>query len=114
VLFREGQEGELQRFARSRLGPLLRVRNPQRRELLRTLRAYFESGMSASRSAAALHVHVNTVYYRLERLRGLLGPGFVEPLRALDLQIALLAQRLSGEDLEEPSEAEAENPDEIP
>jgi DNA-binding PucR family transcriptional regulator len=41
-----------------------------------------------------LHVHVNTVYYRVDRLKAILGERFAEPRRALDLQVALLAHRL--------------------
>jgi sugar diacid utilization regulator len=114
LLFRDGREGELRHFARSRLGPLLELREPQRTELLRTLAAYFESGMSASRAAAALHVHVNTVYYRVERLRRLLGSGFAEPLRAVDLQIALFAHRLVAIELEESSKRRPETLGDLP
>lgn len=103
LLFHEGGEEELRRFAQSRLGPLLALREPQRRELLRTLATYFEAGMSATRTAASLHVHVNTVYYRLGRLKALLGADFASALRALDLQIALLGERLIGDGLEDPS-----------
>jgi GAF domain-containing protein len=108
LLFREGGESDLRLFSRSRLGPLLQLRDQQRRDLLGTLSAYFEQGASVARTAAALHVHVNTVYYRLQRLRALLGPDFASPLRAVDLQIALLGQRLVGDGLEESSEAEPE------
>lgn len=104
MLFRDGGEDELRQFASSRLRPLLALREPRRRELLRTLGTYLEAQMSARRTAAALHVHVNTVYYRLERLRALLGDDFTMPLRALDLQIALLAQRLTGSLAETPKE----------
>jgi GAF domain-containing protein/sugar diacid utilization regulator len=103
LLFREGGEDELRRFSRSRLSPLLGLREQQRRALLKTLSTYFETGASPARTAASLHVHVNTVYYRLERLRALLGPDFASPLRALDLQIALLGERLTGDALEEAS-----------
>lgn len=108
LLFREGGEDELRRFSRSRLSPLLCLRESQRRELLRTLSTYFETGGSPARTAASLHVHVNTVYYRLERLRTLLGPDFGSPLRALDLQIALLGERLTGDGLEEASKRDGE------
>jgi GAF domain-containing protein len=108
LLFREGGETDLRQFSRSRLEPVLHLRDQQRRELIRTLSTYFEQGASVARTAAALHVHVNTVYYRLRRLQALLGPDFASPLRAVDLQIALLGQRLTGEGLEESSQDEAE------
>ena len=42
----------------------------------------------------ALNVHVNTVYYRLDRIKALLGDRLSDPRRAVDLQVALLAHRL--------------------
>lgn len=104
LLFRDGGDSELHRFARARLDPVLRQRPRRRAELLRTLEVYLESGCSPTRAAAALHVHVNTVYYRLARLRELLGRELAAPHRALDLQVALIAYRSVGENLEEDSE----------
>jgi DNA-binding PucR family transcriptional regulator len=61
--------------------------------LIETLDAYLQADLSPTRTAAALHVHVNTVYYRLQRLRELLGEHFTQPRRALDLRVALLAHQ---------------------
>ena len=58
---------------------------------------------SPSRTAAALSVHVNTVYYRLERLRKLLGADFASPHRSLDFQIGLRAYYLTRNGLEKSS-----------
>jgi sugar diacid utilization regulator len=41
-----------------------------------------------------LHVHVNTVTQRLDRIAKLLGPGWNFPDRALELQLALRLHRL--------------------
>ncbi|OLT19324.1 hypothetical protein BJF78_11315 [Pseudonocardia sp. CNS-139] len=65
-------------------------------DLLGTLAAYFTAGGSPSRAAAALHVHVNTVAQRLERVAALLGPDWHEPARALELQLALHLRALRG------------------
>ncbi|HET8681140.1 MAG TPA: helix-turn-helix domain-containing protein, partial [Micromonosporaceae bacterium] len=45
-------------------------------------------------AAEVLHVHVNTVTQRLERLTTLLGEGWQRPERALELQLALRLHRL--------------------
>ncbi|WP_407285725.1 helix-turn-helix domain-containing protein [Streptomyces sp. BP-8] len=65
-------------------------------ELLRTLSAYFASGMSPARTKDELHVHVNTVAQRLERVSRLLGPDWQTPARALEIQLALRLHQLSG------------------
>ncbi len=48
-------------------------------ELVRTLQAYFDSGMSPARTKDLLHVHVNTVAQRLERVAHLLGEDWQSP-----------------------------------
>lgn len=65
-------------------------------DLLRTLDAYFASGMSPARTKDELHVHVNTVAQRLERVGRLLGDDWQGPARALEIQLALRLHRLAG------------------
>jgi sugar diacid utilization regulator len=64
-------------------------------DLVRTLDAYFDSGMSPARTKDQLHVHVNTVAQRLERVGRLLGDDWQSPGRALEIQLALRLHRLS-------------------
>lgn len=64
-------------------------------ELLRTLDAYFACGMSPARTKDELHVHVNTVAQRLERVGRLLGDDWHTPSRALEIQLALRLHRLA-------------------
>ncbi|WP_062646163.1 helix-turn-helix domain-containing protein [Streptomyces maremycinicus] len=64
-------------------------------DLLRTLDAYFASGMSPARTRDRLHVHVNTVAQRLERVGRLLGDDWQQPARALEIQLALRLHRLA-------------------
>ncbi|MEU3253337.1 GAF domain-containing protein [Streptomyces sp. NPDC006997] len=64
-------------------------------DLLRTLDAYFACGMSPARTKDELHVHVNTVAQRLERIGRLLGDDWQSPARALEIQLALRLHRLS-------------------
>ncbi|MFJ3885790.1 helix-turn-helix domain-containing protein [Streptomyces rubrogriseus] len=64
-------------------------------ELVRTLDAYFACGTSPARTKEALHVHVNTVAQRLERVGRLLGDDWQSPDRALEIQLALRLHRLS-------------------
>ncbi|MET7729986.1 GAF domain-containing protein [Streptomyces sp. NPDC005402] len=64
-------------------------------DLLRTLDAYFACGMSPARTKDELHVHVNTVAQRLERVGRLVGEDWQSPARALEIQLALRLHRLS-------------------
>jgi DNA-binding PucR family transcriptional regulator len=65
-------------------------------DLAGTLSAWFAAGGSHRHAAEALHVHVNTVVQRLERVGSLLGAGWGEPERALEVQLALRLHRLRG------------------
>ncbi|MFC8392870.1 GAF domain-containing protein [Streptomyces sp. CB02400] len=80
-------------FIAGTIGPVLEYDERQATELTRTLEAYFTSGGSPSRAAESLHVHPNTVSRRLERITDLLGPGWQEPLQAVEVQLALRLRR---------------------
>lgn len=81
-------------FVRARLGPLLDYDVRRRTELVATLEAYFRAGQSPARASQALHIHVNTVTQRLDRIAQLLGAGWQEPESALEIQVALRLHRL--------------------
>ncbi len=83
-------------FVDATLGPLLRYDAERGTELVRTLDAYFACGQVHTRAKDALHVHVNTVVQRLDRIETLLGPDWNQPARALELHIALRLRALSG------------------
>jgi DNA-binding PucR family transcriptional regulator len=93
----EGTDG-LDAFVTGVLGPVLEYDARRGTRLCRTLEAYFASGASPARTAEVLHVHVNTVTQRMERLTALLGAGWQRPERALDLQLALRLHRLRARD----------------
>ncbi len=76
------------------LGPVSEYDARRGSDLLGTLVAYFAAGGSPRRAAGALHVHVNTVAQRLERVASLLGDDWDHPDRALEIQLALRLQRL--------------------
>jgi DNA-binding PucR family transcriptional regulator len=84
-------------YVRAALGPVLDYDARRGTALRRTLEAYFGVGGSPARAAEVLHVHVNTVTQRLERLTMLLGADWQRPERALDLQLALRLYRLRGD-----------------
>jgi sugar diacid utilization regulator len=94
VLAQGSNEAELRRFVDARLGPLIAHDAAHGLALIGTLEAYLDADRSPTRAASALNVHVNTVYYRLDRLKTLLGDRLSDPRRAVDLQVALLAHRL--------------------
>lgn len=82
-------------FVHRTIGPVVTYDERRGTDLVRTLDAYFASGMSPARTKDDLHVHVNTVAQRLERVGRLLGDDWQSPARALEIQLALRLHRLS-------------------
>ncbi|MDX2590859.1 helix-turn-helix domain-containing protein [Streptomyces sp. WI03-4A] len=88
-------ERDIGAFVGRTVGPVVTYDERRGTELLRTLEAYFACGMSPARTKDALHVHVNTVAQRLERVGRLLGEDWQSPSRALEIQLALRLHRLA-------------------
>ena len=61
--------------------------------LLSTLRAWCAADGATSTAAACLHVHRNTVRYRLRRVEELTGRSLTRPAGIAELQLALAAVR---------------------
>ncbi|MGP3931480.1 helix-turn-helix domain-containing protein [Nonomuraea sp. KM88] len=89
-----GDGRDVRGFVDSTLGAVIEYDARRGTALVDTLSAYFGSGGSPSRTAEAMHIHVNTVTQRLDRVGKLLGEGWMEPGRALEIQLALRLHRL--------------------
>jgi PucR-like helix-turn-helix protein len=76
-------------LTRRRLAPLNALPAAQRTRLLDTLAAWLDAHGEARPAAAALHVHVQTVRYRLGQLRELLGDALDDPAARLELALAV-------------------------
>jgi len=85
---------DVARFVTGAIGPIVEYDARRGTALVATLEAYFGCGGSLARAAERLHVHVNTVTQRLERVGLLLGADWQQPVRALEIQLALRVHRL--------------------
>lgn len=92
-----GSGHDVSGYVAGTLGPLLDYDARRGTDLVRTLGAYFGCGGSLTRAKDELHVHVNTVVQRLERIQALLGRDWNSPERALELQLALRLHLLSAD-----------------
>jgi PucR family transcriptional regulator, purine catabolism regulatory protein len=93
LLSRLVRDPELERFVDVQLGPLLEHDARTGQELVATLDAYFESGLSKTRTAEMLGIRRQSLYDRLARLEHLLG-DFRQRDRRTALELALVAWRL--------------------
>lgn len=78
----------------ARLAPLQRLRPAQRDRLAETLLIWLQHGCNANEVALQVHVHPQTVRYRLRQADDLFGDQLRDPDRRFELEIALRARQL--------------------
>ena len=97
LLLAATDRADADRFVEKTLGPLADLDNPKALEVLHTVEVLLAASRGIRRTAATLHVHENTIRYRLGRLAEATGHDVLtDPRALLDVQIALLILRLEG------------------
>lgn len=84
---------ELSRFYRETLGELASA-TPQNAEFIATLEAFFEEHGNLTRTAKRLHVHRNTLLYRMDRIKEISGLDMDNPETRLAVHLALRIRRI--------------------
>ncbi|WP_438489262.1 PucR family transcriptional regulator ligand-binding domain-containing protein [Streptomyces sp. S186] len=79
-------------FSSRVLGPLARGGTASHRMLMETLEVFLAQHGSWARTAEILHLHVNTVHYRIQRVETLTGRDLSRLDHKLDLHAALLCR----------------------
>jgi hypothetical protein len=82
---------------RSRLAPLARLRPAQRDRVAQTMLAWLELGENAAEVAQHMHVHPQTVRYRMRCIQELFGDQLRDPGQRFELVLALRAGELLNE-----------------
>jgi PucR family transcriptional regulator, purine catabolism regulatory protein len=88
------ESSELQSFYHETLGALIEHDRSNSGELLHTLDGYFAALGNLHQAADLLHIHRNTLIYRLRRIGEISGLNLKRAEDALALQIALKAHRI--------------------
>ena len=78
-----------------RLAPLARLRPAQRDRIAETLLAWLQLGENAAEVAQQIHVHPQTVRYRLRQVTELFGDQLRDPDCRFELQLALRIRTLT-------------------
>lgn len=89
ILFDSERSQDLDRFLDDTIKPLVIYDRRRSAQLVTTLTSYFHHSGNYAKTAAALHVHVNTLLKRLDRIDTVLGEDWRTPERSLQLQVAL-------------------------
>ncbi|NGY70123.1 helix-turn-helix domain-containing protein [Priestia megaterium] len=88
-LLLQNSEEELEDFIYETIGPLLKYDRIKKSNLLNTLSSYLETGRRNAETAKLLHLHINTLNYRLKRIEDILSINFSDTEQFLNLQLAL-------------------------
>ncbi len=94
LLFHLYGQKELTDFYHETLGPLLDSDNRSNGALIETLEGFFRCNGNLSETARTMHLHRNSLLYRLGRIEELLGRSLEDPELRLSLQIALKVRHL--------------------
>ena len=96
LLLKVSSRDDLEAFATQTLAPLVDHDGAKGGDLLTTLRIYLEEGRSQRRVAARRFIHVNTVVYRIHRIKELLKVDLDDPATVFDLTLAFRIRDLLG------------------
>src|SRR5665811_927565 len=89
LIFAAEQLPEMQEFLHEALGALIAYDKDHGADLVRTLQAFFGANCSPKEAAQMLHVHRNTVLYRLERIADIMQVDLSDADTRLRLHLAL-------------------------
>lgn len=79
---------ELYQFVKDHLQPLIDYNYQNRKDLIDTLEMYLKYNQNMTEMAENLHLHINTLNYRLKRVEGILGIQLKDMANIFNLQLA--------------------------
>lgn len=83
------ESSSIERFCEDTIGAVLAYDKQNGTALIETLRVFLEQNQNLAQAAKALNIHYNTLRYRLDRIRELLGDALDHPQRRLAVEVAL-------------------------
>jgi purine catabolism regulator len=86
----------LERFCLDVIGPLVAYDQKNDTNLVETVRTFLEQNQNSTKTARLLYIHYNTLRYRLERAREILGDFLENPQQRLEIELALQLYPLIG------------------
>jgi DNA-binding PucR family transcriptional regulator len=88
-LLLQNTEDELIDFIIEVLGPLFEYDQSRKGELLPSLFVYLEHNQNAKEAAESIHVHTNTLMYRLKRIEEILSTDLSDSQQFLNIHLAV-------------------------
>lgn len=82
IIMNSSQE-DLRQFVMDQMNPLLQYKHQNRNELIKTLDEYLKTNQNLNATAKTLHLHINTLHYRLKRIEALLDISLKDDLHQI-------------------------------
>ncbi len=98
-LILQNSEEELRDFIQEVLGPLMDYEQNRKGDLLTTLFLFLENNQNAKLAAETLHVHPNTLNYRIKRIEEILSIDLTDSKQLLNVHLAISVYQYIKEDL---------------
>lgn len=95
-VFLPGDHGDSRAAAERVLGPLLVYDRAHQAHLMESLRIFLEENRSWQRAAARLHIHKQTLVYRMRRVEDVTGRSLSDTADVADVWLAMRAAAWSG------------------
>lgn len=93
LLFKIEDKRELNSFYQETLGELIEYDKLYDSQLVETLDAYLMDNQNLAKAAERLHIHRNTLKYRLKRIEEITGRSFDNTYVCLNFQVALVIRK---------------------
>ncbi|MFY3790623.1 PucR family transcriptional regulator [Ureibacillus sp. MALMAid1270] len=94
ILLNLHEKGKLESFVLRYIGPLIEEDRKKNSDLLKTLKIYLDRNGSKQSVADELHIVRQSLYYRLAKIKELLGEDYMCTKNKLALQLAIQAYEL--------------------
>lgn len=83
------KHANVDKFLNRYMKPMVEYDEAHHASLVQTLKLYFQCGCNIRLTAGAMYTHYNTIVYRLDKIKALLGISFDDPEARLTLQIVM-------------------------
>ncbi|WP_369704988.1 PucR family transcriptional regulator [Clostridium moutaii] len=94
ILCFHGLQGELVKFCNDTIRPLVEYDKLNNTELIKTLEIYFECNGNMKKMSKQMFMHYNTIIYRLQKIKDIIGMDIENADNRLNLEIAMKALNL--------------------
>lgn len=95
ILCFDGIQTELVKFCSDTINPIVEYDKLNNTELIKTLRVYFECNGNMKKMSKEMFMHYNTIVYRIQKIKDIVGVDFESSDNRLKFEIALKALELT-------------------